>query len=259
VSDGFRTARERIEEALSARVDRCLDRELSAEECAALYEDLKASPEQARRLAETHAALDMLRAPVETPDLTAGILHEVGLRRGWLSARLQRVVTVGRLAAAACLLLALTVVLTAKRAAPDAAVFQAGPAPVSDLINAGQTETRDSVKRWSDTVSHYRALVAAPRASEPRRAGVRWAAGGAVFLSNSGWVSVSRGAGDGCDERRRVRRACASSDRRAGQAFRVVFSVPCETSGLVKARFGRLSSSDPGGVSDDESSPVGGW
>lgn len=130
---------------LEELIDAYFDRELPPEEEASLAHLLQRDAGAAMLFGESEAAIDALRLPVNSPDLSGRILTEVGRRRGWLGARLQRFVAVGRVAVAACLLLALAVTLTAKRFSPDAAVFPQSPTPIADVARCAADDTSCSV------------------------------------------------------------------------------------------------------------------
>ncbi len=85
-------------------------------------------------------ALEGLRAPVRSPDLSASILGEVGRRRGWLGAGVQRLVSVGRLTLAALLLLGLGVGLAAKRWSPADAVFGSPATPIAAVTECAASD-----------------------------------------------------------------------------------------------------------------------
>lgn len=130
---------------LEELLDAYFDRELPPDEEAALVRLLQRDAGAAMLFGESEAAIDALRLPVASPDLSGRILTEVGRRRGWLGARLQRFIAVGRVAVAACLLLALAVTLMAKRIAPDAGIFPQSPQPIADVARCAADDTTCSM------------------------------------------------------------------------------------------------------------------
>ncbi len=156
-------ASHQLEELLNAY----FDRELPPEEEAALARLLEQDARAARFFGESESAIDALRSPVKAPDLSSRILTEVGRRRGWLGARLQRFVAVGRVAIAACLLLALAVTLTAKRFAPDAAIFPQGPSTITDVAQCAADDTKCSM---SDFLAAFDQVGEVTRLNDVRNA-----------------------------------------------------------------------------------------
>lgn len=148
-------------------IDAYFDRELPAEDEAALAHLLKRDAGAAMLFSESEAAIEALRAPVNAPDLTQDILAEVGHRRGWIGARLQRFVSVGRVALAACLLLALALTLTARRFAPEAPIFPNTPTPVSNIADCAADDTNCGVGEIMAAIDQ---MGATTRLSEMRSA-----------------------------------------------------------------------------------------
>lgn len=123
-----------------AMIDAYFDRTLASEQKADLTRLLATDAGVGAHFAECAYAIEALRTPVSAPDFSHEILQEVGRRRGWLGARLQRFVSIGRLAAAAALLLALGVTLTVRRFAPDAAIFPQTPTPIADVAECASSD-----------------------------------------------------------------------------------------------------------------------
>lgn len=124
------------EALLNAWFDGGLDESARSEFTRSLTRNVRA----ARDFAETEALVEALRrGPACAPDFTAGVLAEAERRsagRAWLDAPARRRVRLGRLAAAAALLLALTGGLLLRRSAPER--FSDRPAPLSALIADGR-------------------------------------------------------------------------------------------------------------------------
>jgi hypothetical protein len=137
-------------------VDMVLDREFGSQDEMLARAIIDADPRAAEALARSEAMLDILREPIAGPDLSGAILEEVGARREWLPPVLQRLIPVGRLAAAAVLLVVLSAGLLARRANPDAAIFQSGPTPVADVVRAGATEAAAGVQSVTNVLDLVR-------------------------------------------------------------------------------------------------------
>jgi hypothetical protein len=138
-------------------VDLVLDRELDSQDEMRALAVIEQDPRASAALEQSQWMLDELRNVNDAPDFSDIVLEEVGARRGWLPPRLQRLVPLGRLAAAAVLLGALSASLLAERAAPDAAVFQNGPTPVADVVRAGSNEAIAGVRSVSNMLDFVRA------------------------------------------------------------------------------------------------------
>jgi len=72
------------------------------------------------------------------PDLTAAVLDEVGVRRGWLDGRSRRMVWAGRGLAAAALLGAFAALLGVRNAAPELTPARGAPAALASVVDAGE-------------------------------------------------------------------------------------------------------------------------
>ena len=131
-------------------VDAYFDRELTPDSIESLLSSLKRSRSQRRQFDDTQSMLDDLRTPIKSPDASRQIIGEVGDRRGWLSFGQRRMVFVGRLATAACLLLVVTGLLLVRRSNPEAfrAVDKAGP--VSEIVQASGTEAGAGIRAICD-------------------------------------------------------------------------------------------------------------
>lgn len=155
-------------------VEAFFDRELDAEGQRRLFAALDRDESARRRFAENETVIEDLRRPVRSPDLSGAILEEVRARRGWLAPKLQRFVTAGRLAAAACLLATAGALFTAKRLAPENPVFNPDPAPVSNVVESSQAEAAEGVQRVLGAFDRLRRVGGersfAPPRNEPLRA-----------------------------------------------------------------------------------------
>ncbi len=133
-------------------VDRFFDRELTRAESASLFEALRSDPAAAREIVGTQRAIDALRQPLKTPDLSRSILARVDRHSPLLTRRSVRHVRVGRLVSAACLLLIIAGAFIAQRTHPQ--VVNLGgerPAPVADLASNLSGDTADAVNTLRQT------------------------------------------------------------------------------------------------------------
>lgn len=142
-ADGPAGGKGRIDDArLDALLDAFFDKELSVDDSSDLFKGLRTSPKKAREFASTRRFVEELRRPVDAPDLTRDILAKVHAKRPWLRDRDVWGVRLGRLGLVAMLLLVLGGVLLQRRATPDAPVWNAGPAPLTDLVRSSGEATQ---------------------------------------------------------------------------------------------------------------------
>lgn len=134
-------------------LDRLFDREMPAGERRRLSSRLRREPERLDEVIDTRRAINRLRAPMHTPDLTDAVLGQVARRRGFLSASLRRRVRTGRWTVAATFVLSLGVVALAHRALPGRFDLAPGPTPVSDLGDAVRRDSIESHRRFRDAVA----------------------------------------------------------------------------------------------------------
>lgn len=151
----------RIDDArLDALLNAFFDKELSAEDSGDLFKGLRANPAKAREFAATRRAVEDLRRPVAAPDLTNAILDAVHAKRPWLRDRDVWGVRIGRLGLVAALLLVLGGVLLQRRATPDAPVWNAGPAPLTEFVRI----SGEATLRTRESAEAAIASLNAPRA-----------------------------------------------------------------------------------------------
>lgn len=133
--------------ARDALLDAYFDGEMDDASRAALLDTLRVDHGLASEFARMTFVVDSIARPVSAPDLTSRILGETARRtRGgaWISGRARMWVRVGRLAAAACLLLVLGVVLVARRNAPER--FLDRPTPLTKVVESGSVGTADALR-----------------------------------------------------------------------------------------------------------------
>jgi len=198
-----RLRRGRAERHLGDRTDReviaaYFDRELPPEEAQALFRAIRMDAEAAEEFQQTQRALDALRAPTRGPDLSQSILAEVGRRRGgWLSDRSRRIVTLGRFAVAASLLLVATGAFVADRLSPGALDLSDRQTPLASLVEEGRTSTREGLQQVRASVRAVGAYASAPARQ----------AGGEGDCSELGLIEgviAQRTVDKGCDSSRKV-------------------------------------------------------
>lgn len=115
-------------------IDRYLDGDLLPDESCELFDSLRSDPARSRELFAMQRAIHALGEPVHSPDFSRPILKAVGRRRGLVSAPARRLFTLGRVAAAAAVVVLIAGLYTVHRFAPG--VTSPGVAierPLADL------------------------------------------------------------------------------------------------------------------------------
>lgn len=138
---------------LDQAMDRLFDRELSPEEQDRLAEELKRDPAALRRFRQTTDVLLALREPTEVPDLTDAVLRRLRERARLMPgcARRRRVLTPGRVAAAAAIIAAVAGI----------AVLDGTPQPRVPVRDLAETPAPDPlVERMLDPELAERELAA---------------------------------------------------------------------------------------------------
>jgi hypothetical protein len=114
---------------------------------------------------------------VEAPDLSAAILREVGIRRGFVTRRQRRLVCLARWAAGAAVVAVAAGVFLAHRLTPVEEALVERERPLAELMRSVSSETSVAVQAVStrvrsipsEIVSQSRELVAAGEAAEAAR------------------------------------------------------------------------------------------
>lgn len=106
-----------------ALIDAFFDEELPREKSAAFFAALRRDGRAARDVAWTQRALDALRRPVRSPDLTRAVLSKVGRKRGWVSESDRLWIRVARYSVAAVVLLTVAGVFVIERVLPRSAIM----------------------------------------------------------------------------------------------------------------------------------------
>lgn len=147
----------RIDDArLDALLHAFFDKELDVEDSSDLFKGLRKSPRKAREFAETRRFVEELRRPVDAPDMTRDILAQVHAKRPWLRDRDVWGVRLGRLGLVAMLLLVLGGVLLQRRATPDAPVWNAGAAPLTELVRSSGEATQRTRENAQAALATFR-------------------------------------------------------------------------------------------------------
>lgn len=156
--------REKTERIPDELVDAFFDRQLDEGSREKFFVMLRGDLRKCADVAKTQRMISALREPLEAPDLTASIMAQVARRRGFLPERLRRMVKAGRLAAAACVLLALLGVAMLHRFAPESVSVVERPAPVSGVVTNSAHEAAAGVQNFTGAVDEVRAKIAEPAA-----------------------------------------------------------------------------------------------
>ena len=137
-SDGPEVRRE----SLDALVDRILDGEFDrTDELRTALERVSSDPDAEHDLREYAGAIGPLaEMPAPPEGLADRVLDEVAVRRGFLSATQRRVVTRGRVAAAALLIVSFGGLMLAYRASPAMFDLRERPAPIAGFDRAVRSE-----------------------------------------------------------------------------------------------------------------------
>ena len=134
-------------------VDRFFDRELDEGSREKFFGMLRADLSRCAEVAKTQRMISILREPIEGPDLTGEIMSRIARRRGFLPERLRRMITASRLAAAACVLLAVLGLAVARRVSPDTFRLGRVERPISGVIESGKTDAASVHAAWSEAVA----------------------------------------------------------------------------------------------------------
>jgi hypothetical protein len=153
-------------------VDAFFDRELDEGSRQQLFGALRGDLPRCAEVAKTQRIVSMLREPVVAPDFTHAIMGQLRARGTFVPSRTRRFIKVGRLAAAACLLLGVLGIALLQRSAPDAVRLVAQPKPVGELVNSSAADARLEVQRLNSAMN-----IVAARVIEPQQGVTRIAPG----------------------------------------------------------------------------------
>lgn len=148
----------RIDDArLDTLLNAFFDKELGVDESGDLFKGLRGDRAKAREFADTRRFVEELRCPVDAPDQTRSILDAVHARRPWLRDREVWGVRFGRLGLVAALLMMLGGVLLQRNATPDAPVWNAGPAPLTEFVRSSGEATQRTRENATAAFATFRA------------------------------------------------------------------------------------------------------
>lgn len=116
-------------------IDELLDGGVSAERSQDLLRAIRHDAKACEDLARARIGIELLREPVAAPDLSGQILGAVHARRRFLPGRTRRLVTAGRVAVAAGVVVAVGLASFVQRHVPEVRLAD-GPAPVSRIVEA---------------------------------------------------------------------------------------------------------------------------
>lgn len=131
-------------------LDRYFDKEITRE--SAVFRAAFVKRDFRAQVDETEAMIGELRKPMRTPDLSSAILDAVDSRKAFVASRTRRVVTLGRLAVAASVLLAVGGVVLVERLHPGITSFQAEPEPIAGMVSAASMSTQRPIARETESV-----------------------------------------------------------------------------------------------------------
>lgn len=151
----------RIDARTRRIIDALLDGELTQREMREQYEAIRNDPAAREELARLRYAVAQLRAPADTPDLSGAILHRASCRRRFLPSRSRRMITAGRCAAAAGLVVVVALMSLAQRHVP-LADLSAEPRPVTRLVESARVPQEISESIVTGTVETIEASLASP-------------------------------------------------------------------------------------------------
>ena len=135
-------------------LDRLFDRELNGCERRDLVGRLGRDPAALDEVSDVRRMVQQMRQPAgQTPDLTFAVMDQLDQSSGFLSPRLRRRVKVGRLAAAAVVLVGLLGVTIAQRSAPDRFRVRDVATPVADFSDALRQDSVEGRQRIADAMT----------------------------------------------------------------------------------------------------------
>ncbi len=149
-------ARGRIPESL---IDAAIDGDLDPLAQREIAHALRYDPQRSAELRDTTDAINALRMPVPAPDLSHAILHRADRHRRFIPRAWRRHVRAGRVAMAACLLLALAGVAGLQRRFPRLTSVAAQPTPVCNIEQAVEQDRRQLAQAVTHEVRTLRASV----------------------------------------------------------------------------------------------------
>lgn len=153
-------------------IDAFFDGELDDRAASDLFSQLPKDPARYEQVAKTQRMISLLADQEQAPDLTRNILREVDRRRGFLSTNMRRFVRIGRLAAAAVVLLAFLGIAAAQRYSPDTFRMKDQPHPVASFVEYSGSAAAKGCERLAAIPREVRAVIS-PLTDEVHRVAKR--------------------------------------------------------------------------------------
>ncbi len=141
-------------------IDELLDGGVSAERSQELLRAIRHDAKACEDLARARIGIELLREPVDAPDLSGQILGAVHARRRFLPGRSRRLVTGGRLAVAAGVVGAVGLASFVQRYVPEVRLADA-PSPVGRIVEATEQSVPGS-RLAGQAVETIQASLASP-------------------------------------------------------------------------------------------------
>lgn len=149
----------RIPESL---IDAAMDGELDPEIQKEIGKALQYDPARRQEFHDTRDALNALRMPIETPDLSDRVLQRAHRHRRFIPNRLRRQVRAGRVVMAAFLLTAMLSVASLQRAFPRLTTLGAQQTPVANIEQAVEHGGQQIAQTLSSELRIVQECVAEP-------------------------------------------------------------------------------------------------
>jgi hypothetical protein len=142
-------------------INELLDSSLTHEASRDAYEALRGDAAACEDLARLRYAVARLSTHVPTPDLSEAILHQVDVRRRFISPRKRGLVTAGRLGVAAGVIVAVGLASFVQRSLPQLQVAESA-APVTRVVETAQGAARERTELLETTVKTIQSSLASP-------------------------------------------------------------------------------------------------
>lgn len=149
----------RIPESL---IDAAMDGELDTEIQKEIGRALKYDPIRKQEFHDTRDAINALRMPIESPDLSDRVLERAHRHRHFIPLKLRQQVRAGRLAMAAVLLITMLGVAGLQRAYPRLTTFGAQPTPVANIESAVEQSGQQLAQALSSDLQKMQECVTEP-------------------------------------------------------------------------------------------------
>ncbi len=149
----------RIPESL---IDAAMDGELDPEIQKEIGRALQYDPVRKKEFHDTRDAINALRMPIDSPDLSDRVLERAHRHRRFIPRKLRQQVRVGRVVMAGVLLTTMLGVAGLQRTFPRLTTFGAQSTPVSDIEHAVEQGTQQLAQSVSEDVHKFQACMTEP-------------------------------------------------------------------------------------------------